>query len=109
MAPKADLSGTKYLLAAAAIAGTVGGWMLLSLSNGGTQSAVVWDPAIENLLNQPLPTLRQSNGLRIGPVLNPTTAANDQPAPRPALRKVVAPPASAGAPGAVAVTRSSRK
>jgi hypothetical protein len=109
MASKSDLSGTKYLLAAAAITGTIGGWMLLSRSEGETQSAVLRDPTIENLLNQPLPTLQQSNGLPTGPGLNPTSAMENTPIPQPTLRAVVAPPASAGAPGAAAVTQSSRK
>ena len=99
MAPKTDLSGTKFLIAAAAIAGTVGGWTALSLSGSGTQSAAAQDSAINNLLNQPLPVLQQSNGSFIGPVVNPSAAGN-QPAPQTSLRKVVAP---------AAITRSSRK
>jgi hypothetical protein len=109
MAPKTDLSGMKFLIATAAVSGTVGGWIFLAGSGGGTQSAVVQDPAIENLLNQPLPTLQSFNGSLIGPVLNPNTAGVNQPAPLPTLRKVVAPRTSGSAPGAAAVTRSSRK
>ena len=100
MAPKTDLSGTKLLIAAAAITGTIGGWMALSLSGSGTQSAAAQDSAIDNLLNQPLPVLQQSNGPFIGPVVNPSTSASNQPAPQTSLRKVVAP---------AAITRSSRK
>jgi hypothetical protein len=108
MAPKKDLGGMKFLIAAAAVSGTVGGWIALAGSAGGTQSAVAQDPALENLLNQPMPTLQESNGSFIGPVLDPNTAAVNQPNPLPTLRKVVAPSGGNGA-GAVAVTRSSRK
>jgi hypothetical protein len=103
MAKKTDLGGMKFLIAAAAVTGTVGGWMLLASSSGGTQSAAVRDPAIENLLNQPLPTLQPFNGSAIGPVLNPDAAGTNQPTPQPTLRTVAAPPRAA------AVTRSSRK
>jgi hypothetical protein len=103
MAKKSDLSGMRFLIAAAAVTGTVGGWMLLASSSGGTQSAVVRDPAIENLLNQPLPTLQPFNGSVIGPVLNPDGAGVNPAVSQPTLRNVVAPPR------AVAVTRSSRK
>jgi hypothetical protein len=60
MAPKKDLGGMKFLIAAAAVSGTVGGWIALAGSAGGTQSAVAQDPALENLLNQPMPTLQES-------------------------------------------------
>jgi hypothetical protein len=106
MAPKSDLSGMKFLIAAAAVSGTVGGWIALAGDGAGAQSAVVQDPALQDLLNQPLPTLRQSSGSFIGPLLNPNAAAVNQPAPLPTLRKVTAP--SAGG-GVAAVTRSSRK
>jgi hypothetical protein len=109
MAPKTDLSGMKFLIATAAVTGTVGGWIFLAGSGGGTQRTVVRDPAIENLLNQPLPTLQPFNGPLIGPVVDPNAAAINQPATLPTLRKVVAPPSSGAAPGSVAVTRSSRK
>ncbi len=100
MAPRKDLSGTKLLIAAAAITGTVGGWMALSLSGSGTQTTAAQNSAINNLLNQPLPVLQQSNGSFIGPVVNPSASANNQPAPQTSLQKVVAP---------AAITRSSRK
>jgi len=109
MAPKTDLSGMKFLIAAAAVGGTVGGWVFLADIGTGTQSTVVQDPALENLLNQPLPTLQPFNGSVIGPVLNLYTAGINQPTPLPTLRKVAAPPASGGGTGAVAVTQSSRK
>jgi len=108
MAPKANLSGTKFLITAAAISGTLGGWILLSLTGPGSASAngSAQDPAILDLLNQPLPTLAQPNGSFIGPVANPNTSAANPPTPQPALRRVLAP---AGGSGAVAVTRSSRR
>jgi hypothetical protein len=58
------------------------------------------------LLNQPLPTLAQPNGSFFGPVVNPNTPPANPLTSQQALRRVVAP---AQAPGAVAVTRSSRK
>jgi hypothetical protein len=114
MAPKSDLSGVKFLIAAAAASGTVGGWIALAGDGAGAQSAVVQDPALLDLLNQPLPTLQQSSGsFFIGPVLDPSTAGVNQPAgqltPLPTLRKVVAPSGGGGSGGAGAVTRSSRK
>ncbi len=113
MAPKSDLSGVKFLIAAAAASGTVGGWIALAGDGAGAQSAVVQDPALLDLLNQPLPTLQQSSGsFIIGPLLDPNTAGVNQPAsqptPLPTLRKVVA-PSGGGSGGASAVTRSSRK
>jgi hypothetical protein len=108
MAPKTNLSGTKFLITAAAVSGTLGGWILLSLigsgSNAGNGSSQ--DSAILDLLNQPLPTLAQPNGSFFGPVVNPNTSPANPLTSQQALRRVVAP---AQAPGAVAVTRSSRK
>jgi hypothetical protein len=108
MASKTNLSGTKFLITAAAVSGTLGGWILLSLFGSGSNagSGSIQDPAILDLLNQPLPTLVQPNGASFGPVVNPNTSAANPPTSQQALRRVVAP---AQAPGAVAITRSSRK
>ncbi len=111
MAPKTNLSGTKFLIGAAAISGTVGGWVLLSLAGLGSNAAngSTQDPAILDLLNQPLPTLAQPNGTFAGPVVNPGNAPVSQPTAQPKLRRVSRPSGSGAAPGAVAVTSSSRK
>jgi hypothetical protein len=123
MTPKTNLSGTKMLIAAAAISGTFGGWILLSLNEpaGASGTVSIQDPGILDLLNQPMPTLAQPNRIYFGPVVDAAgsgsgSAANSNanpPALAPTLRRVVAPPASGGgsggAPGAVGVTQSSRK
>jgi hypothetical protein len=108
MAPKTNLSGTKFLITAAAVSGTLGGWILFSLTGSGSNAGngSIQDPAILDLLNQPLPTLAQPNGSVFGPVVNPNTSAANPPTSQQGLRRVVAP---ALAPGAVAITRSSRK
>ena len=111
MAKKTDLNGTKLLIAAAAVSGTLGGWILLSMTGTANTAASgsIQDPGILDLLNQPMPTLAQSNGSIIGPGLDAANPAANPSPQLPALRRVVAPSSSGGAPGAAAVSRSSRR
>jgi hypothetical protein len=104
MTSKSNLNGTKFLLAAGALAGTVGGWILLSLLGGagGQGNAVVQNPAGMDWLSQPLPTLIQANGQTSGSASVSTVSVDLQPIAQPTLRSVADQPAPA------AVTQSSR-
>jgi hypothetical protein len=96
MAIKNDLTGIKFLITSGAIAGTLGGWILVSLAGGVNSGGAVQDPAVLDLLNRPLPTLAMPNGVVVtsgtdpgaAPVVQPTAvptlrSVNNQPAPPP--------------------------
>jgi hypothetical protein len=116
MPPKNNLQGTKYLIAAGAMAGTVGGWIILSLANPAQSGAVMGDPALQDLLNQPLPTLVQAGPAQGGSSAGGIQPANSivQPAGPQPLRSVSKPPPvyvapRNSAPAPVVTTRSSKK
>jgi hypothetical protein len=91
MAAKNDLTGIKFLITSGALAGTIGGWILLSLAGGvnGGSGGDVQDPAIVDLLNRPLPTLAKP-GVVIAPPsgTDPVAAPVGQPTAVPTLRSV---------------------
>jgi hypothetical protein len=106
MAAKNDLTGIKFLITSGALAGTIGGWILVSMVgglNGG--GGVVKDPAIVDLLNRPLPTLAKP-GVVIAPPsgADPGAALAVQPTAVPTLRSVTNQPA----PPPVTNTQSSK-
>jgi hypothetical protein len=108
MATKNDLTGIKFLITSGALAGTIGGWILVSLAgglNGGAGGGAVQDPAILDLLNRPLPTLAKP-GVVIAPPsgTDPGAAPAVQPAAVPTLRSVNNQPA----PPPVTNTQSSK-
>jgi hypothetical protein len=113
MATKNNLQGTKYFIAAGTLAGTVGGWILLSWMNPPGPQTVLRDPALDNLLSQPLPTLAQPIGIipseQISSAADPAQPAAQQPLRSVARPSVSAAPASSAPPPPVATTQSSKK
>ena len=107
MSAKINLTGTKLLIAAGALAGTVGGWILFSMAGGGSAagSGPVWDPAVADLLTRPLPTLAPWNTPLPGTVGNSAGASIILPTEKPALRSVSAQP---DVPASAAITKSSK-
>jgi hypothetical protein len=99
MAAKFDLSGTKWLIAAGALAGTIGGWALLAGNPGQTPTTTA-DSSVWNILNQPLPTLASAGVGGTGAIQGPPAAPGHT-----TLRSVNAPPP---APQPIVITRSSR-
>ena len=107
MAAKNDLTGIKFLIASGAIAGTIGGWILVSLAGGANSGGggAVQDPAIMDLLNRPLPTLAKPGVVSITPsVIDSAAAPAVQPTAVPTLRSVNNQPA----PPPVTNTQSSK-
>jgi hypothetical protein len=109
MAAKNDLTGFKMLVASGALAGILGGWVLISMAGGQSgNGATAQDPAILDWVNKPLPTLAKPNGAvgaagvipQAGPAV-PTAAA-------PTLRSVNQQPANPSGPAPVTNTQSSR-
>jgi hypothetical protein len=107
MAAKNDLTGIKFLITSGALAGTIGGWILVSLAGGlnAGGGGAVQDPAILDLLNRPLPTLAKP-GVVIAPPsgTDPVVAPAIQPTAIPTLRSVNNQPA----PPPVTNTQSSK-
>jgi hypothetical protein len=107
MAAKNDLTGIKFLITSGALAGTIGGWILVSLAGGRSsgEGGAVQDPAIMDLLNRPLPTLAKP-GVVIAPPSgsDPVAASAVQPTAVPTLRSVNDQPA----PPPVTNTQSSK-
>jgi len=97
MAVKNDLTGIKFLIASGALAGTIGGWILVSLAGGASSGGggTVQDPALMDLLTRPLPTLAKPglvsappSVIDSAPAVQPTAvptlrSVNNQPAPPP--------------------------
>ena len=106
MAAKNDLTGVKFLITSGALAGTIGGSILLSLTGaaGGQGGRSVQDPAVLDLINRPLPTLAQPNVQIPASGSDPNTALQIQPTAQPTLRSVAELPA----PGPVVITQSSK-
>jgi hypothetical protein len=104
MAAKNDLTGIKFLIASGAIAGTIGGWILVSLAGGLNGGGTVQDPAIIDLLNRPLPTLAKPNVVVGTSGTDPGAAPAVQPAAVPTLRSINNQPA----PPPVTNTQSSK-
>ncbi|MGB7538393.1 MAG: hypothetical protein WBM17_07625 [Anaerolineales bacterium] len=95
MAAKNDLTGIKFLITSGAIAGTIGGWILVSLAGGLNGGGTVQDPAIMDLLNRALPTLAKPNVVVGTSGTDPGAApAAVQPTTVPSLRSVNNQPAS---------------
>jgi hypothetical protein len=93
--PTSAAPGVKLLMTAAALAGTLAGWAALAVNERVTAAAssgpVIQAEALPTLVAPP-----KSSGVAVLAV------------PTPALRRVNAPPASAGLGSPVTVTRSSR-
>lgn len=109
MAGKTNLTGTKFFIAAGALTGTVGGWIMLSLTGAGGAAngmGLFQDPAIVDLVHQPLPTLAAPNVQAIPADPNQQTAPGVQPPAVPTLRSVNQQPVVAPPP--VTNTQSSR-
>jgi hypothetical protein len=107
MAAKNDLTGIKFLITSGALAGTIGGWILVSLAGGsnGGGGGTVQDPAIMDLLNRPLPTLAKPGVVFAPPSgTDPVAAPAIQPTAVPTLRSVNNQPA----PPPVTNTQSSK-
>jgi hypothetical protein len=106
MAVKNDLTGIKFLITSGALAGTIGGWILLSWTGGasGQGGGSIQDPAVVDLINRPLPTLAWPNTQISAPGSDPNGSINIQPTAQPTLRSVADQPA----PPPAAVTRSSK-
>jgi hypothetical protein len=99
MASKNDLTGIKLLITSGALAGTIGGWILVSLAGGlnGGGGGAAQDPALMDLLSRPLPALARPGVViapppgtdpAAAPVIQPTAvptlrSVNNQPAPPP--------------------------
>ena len=107
MAAKNDLTGIKFLITSGALAGTIGGWILLSLAGGvsGKGGGSVQDPAVLDLINRPLPTLAQPNVQISAPGSDPNAPSKIQPTAQPTLRSVADLPAP---PSPVVITQSSK-
>ncbi len=107
MAAKNDLTGIKFLITSGALAGTIGGWILLSLTGAttGQGGGSAQDQAVLDLINQPLPTLAQPNVQIPASGSDPNTALKIQPTAQPTLRSVADLPAPSSP---VAITQSSK-
>jgi hypothetical protein len=106
MAAKNAFSGIKFLITSGALAGTIGGWILLSLAGGtsGQGGGSIQDPAVLELINRPLPTLARTNAQISVPGSDPSGSISVQPTAQPTLRSVTDLPA----PPPVTNTQSSK-
>lgn len=90
MANKINLTGTKTLITAGALAGTIGGWLVLSYGSGNSgtgQNALMNNPALENYLLQPLPTPANPALQNFAPA-DPAGSGSAQAADQPGLRVI---------------------
>ncbi len=107
MAAKNDLTGIKFLITSGALAGTIGGWILLSLTGAtsGKGGGSAQDQAVLDLINRPLPTLAQPNAQIPAPGSDPNAPIKIQPTAQPTLRSVADLPAPSSP---VVITQSSK-